>query len=48
MRTAERAPLNSVRSREIEPEVKTVWLGRQKEEAWRKAYAEMRAKEQML
>jgi hypothetical protein len=29
---------------EIEPDVKTAWLGDQKTEAWRKAYAEMRAK----
>jgi hypothetical protein len=29
---------------EIEPDVKTAWLGEQKSEAWRKAYAEMRAK----
>ncbi len=29
---------------EIEPDVKTAWLGEQKIEAWRKAYAEMRAK----
>jgi hypothetical protein len=29
---------------EIEPDVKTAWLGEQKQEAWRKAYAEMRAK----
>lgn len=29
---------------EIEPEVKTAWLGEQKEQAWTKAYAEMRAK----
>jgi peptidyl-prolyl cis-trans isomerase C len=29
---------------EIESEVKTTWLGEQKEQAWRKAYAEMRAK----
>lgn len=29
---------------EIEPEVKTAWLGEQKATAWQKAYAEMRAK----
>jgi len=29
---------------EIEPDVKTAWLGVQKEVAWRKAYEEMRAK----
>ncbi len=29
---------------EIEPQVKTAWLAAQKQEAWRKAYAEMRAK----
>jgi parvulin-like peptidyl-prolyl isomerase len=28
---------------EIEPDVKTAWLGEQKEQAWIKAYAEMRA-----
>jgi len=29
---------------EVEPEVKTAWLGEQKATAWQKAYAEMRAK----
>jgi peptidyl-prolyl cis-trans isomerase C len=29
---------------EIEPDVKTAWLGEQKAEAWKKAYADMRAK----
>ncbi len=29
---------------EVEAEVKTAWLGAQKAEAWRKAYAEMRAR----
>lgn len=29
---------------EIEPEVKTAWLGEQKAKAWHKAYADMRAK----
>jgi hypothetical protein len=29
---------------EIEPDVKTAWLGEQKVTAWKKAYAEMRAK----
>ena len=29
---------------EIEPDVKTAWLGEQKSVAWQKAYAEMRAK----
>ena len=29
---------------EVEPDVKTAWLGAQKAEAWRKAYAEMRAR----
>lgn len=29
---------------EIEPDVKTAWLGEQKATAWQKAYAEMRAK----
>lgn len=29
---------------EIEPDVKTVWLGEQKQKAWEKAFAEMRAK----
>jgi len=29
---------------EIEPDVKTAWLGEQKRQAWQKAYADMRAK----
>jgi hypothetical protein len=29
---------------ELEPDVRTAWLGAQKAEAWRKAYAEMRAR----
>jgi hypothetical protein len=29
---------------EIEPDVKTAWLGDQKRQAWHKVYAEMRAK----
>jgi len=29
---------------EIEPDVKTAWLGEQKQQAWQKAYKEMRAK----
>jgi hypothetical protein len=29
---------------EIEPDVKTAWLGEQKAAAWQKAYAEMRSK----
>jgi hypothetical protein len=29
---------------EVEPDVRTAWLGAQKAEAWRKAYAEMRAR----
>ena len=29
---------------EIEPDAKTAWLGEQKQQAWQKAYAEMRAK----
>jgi hypothetical protein len=33
---------------EIEPDVKTAWLAEQKEEAWRKAYDEMRAKYTVL
>src|SRR5262245_53937197 len=33
---------------EVEPDVKTAWLGDQKERAWRKAYAEMRAKYTVL
>jgi peptidyl-prolyl cis-trans isomerase C len=33
---------------EVEAEVKTAWLGTQKAEAWRKAYAEMRAKYTVL
>jgi len=33
---------------EIEPDVKTAWLGDQKRQAWDKAYAEMRAKYTVL
>ena len=33
---------------EIEPDVKTAWLGEQKKAAWQKAYAEMRAKYTLL
>ena len=33
---------------EIEPDVKTAWLGEQKQQAWQKAYAEMRAKYSVL
>jgi hypothetical protein len=33
---------------EVESDVKTAWLGDQKEQAWRKAYAEMRAKYTVL
>ena len=33
---------------EIEPDVKTAWLGKQKQEAWQKAYAGMRAKYTLL
>ena len=33
---------------EIEPDVKTAWLGEQKKQAWDKAYAEMRAKYTVL
>ncbi len=33
---------------EIEPDVKTAWLGEQKREAWQKAYREMRAKYTVL
>jgi peptidyl-prolyl cis-trans isomerase C len=33
---------------EVEPDVKTAWLGEQKEEAWRKAYEAMRAKYTVL
>jgi hypothetical protein len=33
---------------EIEPDVKTAWLGEQKSTAWQKAYAEMRAKYTVL
>ena len=33
---------------EVEPEVKTAWLGAQKEQAWRKAYETMRAKYTVL
>jgi hypothetical protein len=33
---------------EIEPDVKTAWLGEQKAQAWQKAYAEMRAKYTVL
>ncbi len=33
---------------EIEPDVKTAWLGEQKRQAWQKAYTEMRAKYNVL
>jgi peptidyl-prolyl cis-trans isomerase C len=33
---------------EVEPDVKTAWLGEQKAEAWREAYEEMRAKYTVL
>lgn len=33
---------------EIEPDVKTAWLGEQKQKAWQKAYEEMRAKYEVL
>jgi parvulin-like peptidyl-prolyl isomerase len=33
---------------EIEPDVKTAWLGQQKSQAWEKAYKEMRAKYTVL
>ena len=33
---------------EVEPDVKTAWLGDQKEQAWRKAYEAMRAKYTVL
>ena len=33
---------------EIEPEVKTTWLGVQKQQAWQKAYRDMRAKYNVL
>ena len=33
---------------EIEPDVKTAWLGEQKAQAWKKAYSEMRAKYTVL
>src|SRR5271157_4304293 len=33
---------------EMEPDVKTAWLGEQKQQAWQKAYAEMRAKYTVL
>jgi len=33
---------------EIEPDVKTAWLGEQKQQAWQKAYQEMRAKYTVL
>jgi len=33
---------------EVEPDVKTAWLGYQKEKAWREAYAKMRAKYTIL
>ena len=33
---------------EIEPDVKTAWLGEQKATAWQKAYTEMRAKYTVL
>src|SRR5271166_950222 len=33
---------------EMEPDVKTAWLGEQKQQAWQKAYAEMRTKYTVL
>ena len=33
---------------EIEPDVKTAWLGEQKAQAWQKAYKEMRARYRVL
>ena len=33
---------------EIEPDVKTAWLGEQKAQAWQKAYRTMRAKYTVL
>jgi hypothetical protein len=33
---------------EIEPDVKTAWLGQQQQKAWEKAYREMRAKYEVL
>ena len=33
---------------EIEPDVKTAWLGEQKAQAWEKAYKAMRAKYTVL
>lgn len=33
---------------EVEPDVKTAWLAAQKADAWRKAYAEMRAKYEVV
>lgn len=33
---------------EIEPDVKTAWLGEQKQKAWQKAYREMRVKYEVL
>lgn len=33
---------------EVEPDVKTAWLGYQKQKAWREAYAKMRAKYTLL
>jgi peptidyl-prolyl cis-trans isomerase C len=33
---------------EMEPDVKTAWLGEQKQKAWQKAYADMRAKYTVL
>ena len=33
---------------EMEPDVKTAWLGEQKRQAWQKAYQEMRAKYTVL
>ena len=33
---------------EVEPEVKTAWLNQQKDQAWRKAYQDMRAKYTVL
>ena len=48
MRLAMRMTARSPALEEIEPDVKTAWLGEQKATAWQKAYAAMRAKYAVL
>ena len=43
-----RDPRSRAAFEEIEPDVKTAWLGEQKAQAWQKAYEEMRAKYTVL